>query len=427
MKYIKITNTGLIEPQALHLVGASTKKGNSSKIGQFGSGNKYALAYLLRNGYEVKIFSGEKEIVITTRKETFRDNDFNIIYIDGERTSITTDMGKDWMFWQALREIYSNALDEGGSKMEFCLEIEPKEGETHFYIDAKKDALEFVSGFDNYFATKKKVLFECKDGKILEKSGSIANIYRRGIRCFNTKSTSAFDYDFTDIDIDENRLVKYNWDVEEKLWDLIFQCDNEELIMKILLQSRDENSIEHGVSELASINTKNISDVFRNKLKELQIAPSGFAGMLKPDEIHTHVILPTKIFNSVRSIVGDNNVGQKFKLHRRGGVYREIDTTPLYAATIKEALYFFSETGIKIPYEVITAIFDDKQIMGCAHQEKIVLSDICLENGVKQVVICILEEYIHIKYNVMDETRGFQTAIITEMISYMENKNAFLI
>lgn len=51
MKYIRIKNQWLIEPQALHLVGASTKRNDASKIGQFGSGNKYAMAYLLRNNY----------------------------------------------------------------------------------------------------------------------------------------------------------------------------------------------------------------------------------------------------------------------------------------------------------------------------------------------------------------------------------------
>lgn len=427
MKYIKIKNAGLIDPQALCLVGASTKRNDETKIGQFGSGNKYALAFFLRNGYEVKIFSGEKEITITTQKESFRENNFNVIYVNGERTSITTEMGKDWMFWQALREIYSNALDEGGHKMEFCLDIEPKEGETHFYIDAKDDAREFVEKFDNYFSTKKKVLFKCKAGKILEKTGDIANVYRRGIKCFNTKLLSAFDYDFSDIDIDENRLVRYHWDVEEKLWDLIFQCDDEEVIMKILLQSGNKDSLEHGLSDIATVNTRNMSDVFRNKIQQLQVAPSGFAGMLKPDEVHSHVILPTKIFNVIRPIIGDENVGKSFKLNRRGGMYREMEQTPLYAATIKEALYFFSETGLKIDYEIMVAMFDDKDVLGCAAEGKIIISDICLERGVNQVVICILEEYIHLKYNVMDETRGFQTAIITEMISYMKNKHAFLI
>lgn len=37
MKYIRIKNKGLIEPQALHLLGASTKTNDATKIGQFGS------------------------------------------------------------------------------------------------------------------------------------------------------------------------------------------------------------------------------------------------------------------------------------------------------------------------------------------------------------------------------------------------------
>ena len=99
MKWIKIKNKGMIQPEALHLMGGTTKTNDSTKIGQFGSGNKYALAYLLRNGYSVKIFSGLEEIKIETKSIDFRNNDFEVIYINGERTSITTKMGKDWEFF----------------------------------------------------------------------------------------------------------------------------------------------------------------------------------------------------------------------------------------------------------------------------------------------------------------------------------------
>ena len=80
MNYIRIKNNGIIDAKALHLVGASTKRDDSSKIGQFGSGNKYALAYLLRNNYNVKVFAGTREIEIKSEVEQFRDKEFNVIF-----------------------------------------------------------------------------------------------------------------------------------------------------------------------------------------------------------------------------------------------------------------------------------------------------------------------------------------------------------
>lgn len=427
MKYIKIKNKGLIEPQALHLVGASTKRNDATKIGQFGSGNKYAMAYLLRNGYELKIFSGTTEILIDTKVESFREQEFNVIYINNERTSITTEMGKDWEFWQALREIYCNAIDESGHSMDFVQTIEPNENETHFYIDTKKDVTEFVSNFDNYFASNKKVLFECAEGRILEKTGTTANVYRKGIRCFTTNKNSMFDYDFNDITIDENRLIKYFWQIDEKVWNLIYRCDNPEVIFSVLHNCSDTDFIEGCISDVSSINSSCASDIFKECINTLNMAPKGMAGMLKPDEVMNHVIIPTKVFQSIRGVISDDNVGDKFKVNKRGGMFREIESTDLYKATIKQALYFFEQVGFDIPYDISVAIFDDKDVFGCVYEGKIILSDVGLEKGVNEVCNTILEEYIHIKYEQMDETRGFQTAMLTEFVSYMKKNNSFVL
>lgn len=427
MKHIRIRNAGLIEPQALHLVGASTKRNDASKIGQFGSGNKYALAYFLRNGYEVRVFAGEKEILVTTKKETFREQEFNVIYIDDERTSITTEMGKDWQFWQAIREIYCNAIDEGGCSLEFVENISPVSGETHFYIDSKKDVLEFVGNFDNYFATKKKVLFQGKTGRILEKSGTKANVYRKGIKCVHSNKKSVFDYDFNDILIDENRIVMYNWETEEKLWDLLFECDQPELIMQILHAASDNENLEGSISDISTVTTKCLSEQFKACLHENNFAPRGFAGLLKPDEIHNHIILPTKIFDSVRGVIKDDNVGKKFRTTKRGASIRKMETTPLYEETLRQARIFFKECGMEIPYEIHVVISNDKDLLGAAVDGVIVLTDVCMEKGVNEVVNTILEEYVHLKYGVKDETRAFQTAVITEFISYMKKTNSFAI
>ena len=80
----------------------------------------------------------------------------------------------------------------------------------------------------------------------------------------------------------------------------------------------------------------------------------------------------------------------------------------------------FRYSKFHIPYIIKVGIFEYKEIMGCADGDVIVVSDVNLEKGVTDVINTIIEEYIHIKYGVDDETRGFQTAIITEFISYMK-------
>lgn len=426
MKWIRIKNNGIIEVEALHLVGASTKKNDKSKIGQFGSGNKYALAYLLRNGYDVRIFAGMEEIKLSTEKTTFRDVEFDVLCINGQKTSITIEMGKDWEFWQALRELYCNAIDEGDCSIDFVQNIEPIDNETHFYIDTKKDVLDFFQNFNNYFAMNKKVLFECEDGRILEKSGTTCNIYRKGIRCFHANKLSVFDYDFNEIYIDENRLVKYYWDVEEKMWNLIYQCNNADVINQILHNSSNSEYIEGCISDISTISSSKISEEFLSILKQTRIAPKGYAGLLKPDEVQSHVIIPTKVFQSVRGLIGDENVGDNFKVSKRGFMFREIDIEPLHEATLKQALYFFQECNFKIPYPVKIAIFDEKNVLGTCYNDEIILSVICIEKGVNETVVTILEEFLHIKHKVNDETRAFQTAALTEFITYMKSANAFL-
>ena len=58
--FIKIQNEGEIEKRAFQLIGASTKRDDESKIGFFGSGNKYAIALLLRKNIFFKVYSGKK-------------------------------------------------------------------------------------------------------------------------------------------------------------------------------------------------------------------------------------------------------------------------------------------------------------------------------------------------------------------------------
>jgi hypothetical protein len=430
MNYLKISNIGEIDVEALTLLGASSKRDQSNKIGQWGSGNKYALAYFLRNNFDIQIYSGSKKITLTTTPKKLRNKEFDVISIDGIDTSITTEFGFDWSLWQAIREIYCNSIDEGNHKLEYVSSIDPQDGETHFYIKSRNEITNFISRFDDYFSENKKVLFECKYGRILEKSNDTLNLYRRGVRCFDTNKHSLYDYDLTDIDIDENRLVKYTWQVPSKIWNLVYMCNNKEVIRNILQNCTETNLIEYFTDDFSSPSASFMSDEFKEVIKELKLAPSGMAGLLSVEEMGITTIIPSKIFNQVKPIVSNDNLANKFKIYK-DSFYVEIEQTPLHTATLKKAFDFFNECKYNevLDYDVVIARFDRKDILGFADTEnqKIVLSEICLDKGTQNVIETMIEEFIHLKYQVSDETRGFQDAAITEIVKLLKVKNTFLL
>jgi hypothetical protein len=387
MRYIKIKNKGLMQPQALTLMGASTKVNDESKIGQFGSGNKYALAYLLRNDYKVKIFSGASEIKITTQREHFRENIFEVVYINGEKTSITTQMGKDWQFWQSIREIYCNALDEGEAIMEFVSMIEPQPNETHFYIDNKQEAGDFVRDFDLYFSNSAKILFSCEDGAILEKSGTEANLYRKGVRCFNTDKKSHYDYDFSDIDIDESRLVKYHWEVDSYIWKLVIQCPDEEIIKNIISNCNDEY-LEGRCSDLDYLNTSKMSDAFKKVISEMEIAPNSYKELIDEDKKATTILIPSSLYNKTSKYISNREEKTDFEVLPSGTLIKELENTPEFTAElafrIKKISLFFPEVK-DLKTEIKLCRFDKQYIVSHCDisKNKVYISERIISNPTK--------------------------------------------
>ena len=115
LEYMMFQNAGEILADAFKYIGASTKVDDESMIGEFGSGANYAIAYLIRKKIPFRIFSGNKEIIFSEEIIDFRGKEFHAISVNGSTTSITTEMGKDWNAWYAIREFWCNSLDEKGS------------------------------------------------------------------------------------------------------------------------------------------------------------------------------------------------------------------------------------------------------------------------------------------------------------------------
>ena len=89
---------------------------------------------------------------------------------------------------------------------------------------------------------------------------------------------------------------------------------------------------------------------------------------------------------------------------------------------INEALDFFKKADIKIEHEIKIAIFEDKNQLGKASKDKILLSSNLFEHGKKEIIMTILEEESHLQSGQNDKTRGFQNYLFRKLVGMMEEK-----
>lgn len=248
-RFLKITNDGLIEQEDLFLIGSSTKRDDSSKIGQYGSGNKFALAYFLRKDIMPLVYRGKEKLDLDFEVVLHRDSPIRVLTIGGHKTSITEGMGElDWTAWMALREVISNAIDEGGMKL--TTEINPsdfgEEGKTNYYIPLNQEISNIIINYNNYFAFDMTPDYNNKVASIYFKEPISKDedgnnvygetiIYRKGIRCADNYRYSQlpFHINFHDIRINESRIAE-DYNITYAMRDFLDAVDNSDLFLKLL-------------------------------------------------------------------------------------------------------------------------------------------------------------------------------------------------
>ena len=109
-------NAGIINEVSITTFGINAKD-NDSAIGYFGTGLKYAIAVLLRNGHSISIKSGKNNFTFHLQNEQVRGKSFDVVCMNGKPLGFTTELGKNWELWMAYRELFCNAKDEGGGVM----------------------------------------------------------------------------------------------------------------------------------------------------------------------------------------------------------------------------------------------------------------------------------------------------------------------
>jgi hypothetical protein len=426
-KFIKIESKGIIDTQAFYLLGASSKRDDKTKIGFFGSGLKYSIAYLLRNKISFKVFSDYKEIKFSTDKINFREKEFDVIRVDDKETSMTTEMGIDWQAWFAIREIYCNAIDEGDSSISIvsskkCVPVEDK---TVFYIQITDEFKQIIDDWNYYFSDERKdILYSDDSGNQILSSSKGLLVYRKGIRCYyQSEEKCLFNYDFNWIDINESRTIKDEWQFKYKLVNYLKKIDNDSIIKHILncIQDKWEKTLYWD-------NHEKFSENWLTLIGKKVLVPyenSGFWQDVIQENPLDYLILPSSLvlglknsFDNRVRVIGDvddeNGFSADFK------PVKELNKKQNFL--LNQCIDFLTKSNYEVKYPIIVGDFVYDKTLGQAKDEKIFLSQKVFELGRKEIVSTIFEENEHLKTKLSDETRAFQNHLINSVISLMEEK-----
>lgn len=365
-------NKGLIDEKSITTFGISSKE-NASAIGYFGTGLKYAIAILLREGCEIKIHIGKKVLNFSVKEERVRVDDFKIVAMNDVLLSFTTELGKNWDLWQAFRELYCNCTDENGEIYE-STHAECSDDETMVCVTGGK----FQTVFNNRheFILDKPLLTTMRNANIHD--GESNFIFYKGIGVHKLSHPSMFTYNLNYADLTEDRTLKYVSYYEGKIAEDICSLYDEKLLKKILHAPKD--TFEHEM---------NFTETPSDKFIELcLVAAKKFDLTLNESAKNLCKGWALEALNA--------NSDYKLK--------------PVEQMMLDKAISFCDFIGHSVTeYEIKIAENLGDGVLGRAHNDVIYLSTRVFMQGTKQVATTLLEEYLHIKYNLRDETYMMQT------------------
>lgn len=221
-------NPGEIDIRGATVAGLSAKD-NDSPIGYFGTGLKYSIACILRWGGSITIYSGRTAYDFTSSPDSFRGQEFHQVLMNDQPLGFTTDYGKNWEPWQVYRELYANALDEGGGSSHHAVLPEPMK--TVIVVDCEE--LKNAHGNRDSIILPQDIGYDEITGKCQIKNIPSEYIYYRGVRV--AEYPTQLLYNFSDgLWLTEDRTVGSFLGLTYELGQALNGLKNREMLYKAL-------------------------------------------------------------------------------------------------------------------------------------------------------------------------------------------------
>lgn len=410
MKYLKISNHGVLDVRLVALMGGTTKSKDIYKIGKFGTGLKYYISFCLRNNIDFRIFCGNHEVKIESKAETIAGEEFEIIYIDGERTSLTTNMGTDWLPWMIIREIWCNALDEGGESRSVTSDLSGEDGKTVFYTQMTSEIAEVVDNWEKYFIHNQTPIFSSDDVSVYP-GGDRLRIYKNGVLIFesSTGKKSVFGYDLKSASI--NELREFRGSVGQAVTTCLYGLD---VVAATYFLNRITDDYEESDLDLNWFGS--FGDAWKEAIGNVKLIHKKAIEAMRSRGIEIdedkYLTVPKNVFDTLtKKFKGVSALMIREKI---GEFYPQYDKA--IESRVNQALSIIETCGKQFDKDIIFAYgyFGDKNVNARVdiQAKTVFISNTLAESSLFKLVSILIEELEHYNTGFSDCSRDFQTHFI---------------
>jgi hypothetical protein len=391
---IVFENPGEIDLRSITTFGVSVKEGQNP-IGFFGTGLKYAIAVLLRTGHHITICSGLQVFTFGVAQEEVRGQPFNFVTMaldGGEARPIgfTTELGKTWEIWMAYRELACNCKDEAGDSRHEFDGPQPEAGKTKVLVVGQD--------FEAIFAQSSRYMLEDEPQlsvsqiEIRDRPG--AEVFYRGVRVMEFQKPALFTYNcLTKLELTEDRTVKYSFMPGHYITRALLACEDEEIIRRVITAS---------------------DEVFESSLDFSSVG-------VTPSEAFVRVTAACVADRMCKVNLSAKKLADE--VTKQEAVPQEIELTELQRASLERAISFCERIGFHLrdafPIKFVESL--GSGVLGLAHHQTIYIAERVFDiGGAKQLASTLIEEYLHLRHGLLDETREMQTYLFERLVSIGE-------
>ncbi len=394
-------NSGVIDIRAIKTFGLSAKD-KENAIGFFGTGLKYAIAILLREGLEIELLSGGQRYVFAKKVIDSRGKPFEIITMNDEELPFTTKLGVNWKLWQAFREIYCNCLDENGHVvLDNRIDYSPADYQDKTIFVVKGQA------FADIYHEKDRIVLGLNKSLQVETRSDIAiykvpsnSLYYRGIRVLDFNEPAMYTYNLLGpTELTEDRTVKFTSSAIDRIAVGISTMRDKQAIRDVVLANR--GTLEH----------------------ELNFTLLAWCGTELTDEFGDVLESEYKLNNDKMNATL-RNFQMKRMNSKSSKSYEPQDMTSVERKQLDRATKIckkvFPDFG---DYKILVVKTLGQTTMALAdmNEKTMVVSKSAFMLGTKYLLSTLLEEYMHLKTEYSDYSRELQTHLFDTICTIIED------